>query len=448
MLVVAGVRGRSILPIALTTLVGIALGLAVGFSDTGALPILLVGVSAPLLFVVGMDRPEIVLALFLVAGEYTLHGVLDLDMGFYLGGLVLLLLVAHVLRDGLPRIPVQVALAVAVALIVLLGVSYSQAPLYGAAKGIRVATLGVLAMVASLALLRVSVRRERFLLWLWLIGTGVSLYAVVGSAASGVAGRLMSFGGGPITLGRLSGIAIAAGVFLVVSSSRWRLPALATLPVLLMALLGSGSRGPAVAAVLAGGVVLLGLMARRRVRKAGLVALAGAVAGVTVAVWHFLPETIVARFALLTSYDPGVSAMARPQMVMAAVRLGVLNPIAGVGTGSFAVASGMAPLMYPHNILAELFAENGAVTAAIMSIVLFMGVLAALRWALQGGAPMAWAVVFGVVFCLVNSMLSGDLNDNQILFALLSIASMSAKPNFGPTVANHSDSRDSAGGSR
>jgi hypothetical protein len=422
---------------ALVIAVGIGIGAFLVFGEMSAVPDLVVLLGAVGLLFAGLRYPEIVLALFVIAGEYTVRGLVDIDTGILLGAIVFILVLLGILRDGVPALPVHVALLVAVALVVLFGVTYSQDPVYGVAKGLRFATLGALAMAAPVVLLRGEKAVDRLLLSVLAIGVGLSAYALAVPVTARVVGRLVAFGGSPITLGRVSGVAIAAGIGLAIQSKRWRWLLLAGVPPLFVTLLGTGSRGPLVAAITAAGVVITGVLFARGVRKTRLaIVIAGVAIAVAVA-WQFLPENIVGRYALLLRSDPGASIIVRPQMLTAAWVAGCTDLYGGTGTGSFGVVSGMQPYKYPHNMVAEVFAENGAVTVTMLLAALVIGMTATLRWALRTGTPAGWSIVFGVAFTLTNSMVSGDLNDNQLLFTLLAVAGVvAARPEGAGVVGN------------
>jgi hypothetical protein len=77
---------------------------------------------------------------------------------------------------------------------------------------------------------------------------------------------------------------------------------------------------------------------------------------------------------------------------------------------------GSVARQYPHNLLLETSLESGwlcgTATAAVLA--------AALASAARGGGD---AVLFaGLVFCAVNALVSGDVNDNRALMAFLGAA--------------------------
>jgi O-antigen ligase len=141
-----------------------------------------------------------------------------------------------------------------------------------------------------------------------------------------------------------------------------------------------------------------------------------------------LPELVVKRYALLFSANPGASVLVRAEMFAESMEIAVHHPIGGVGTGSFGAVARVEPILYPHNIIGELACENGIASGLMMLSAMVLGGVSAFKRAWRTGTPTAWAVLYVVVFCILNSMVSGDLNDNQVMFGFLSIAGATFRP--------------------
>jgi O-antigen ligase len=96
----------------------------------------------------------------------------------------------------------------------------------------------------------------------------------------------------------------------------------------------------------------------------------------------------------------------------------------GIGWGGF--GTHVNPLnglgrQYPHNLLAEITLESGWLCGAASVLILALAVIAAWsRTLLQGGR----LVFAGVLFYLINSLVSGDVNDNRPLFMFVTAAVM------------------------
>lgn len=416
---------------ALLALVAVAIGAAVGFSSAGLAAWAVFVAAVPLLLMVGRRYPEFILVGFLMAGEFTLGERYPLDVGVALGGVVALLVAVSALSEGSGRLPPRgVRLTILAAILVLVGVAYSTYPEYGIDKGVRFGTLGVLAMLAPTYLVSgpASVRR---VMWA-LVGVGLLLggYALAAMVLGIGSGRAETFGGSPITLARATGLALGAAVALIIGRARYSAMLIPVVAMLGFVFLASGSRGPAAALVAGAAAVALVATVRRgsSVLRTALVTLTG-VGGVAAA-WSLLPERAVSRFALLLQSDPGESALARPWLIARAIEIGAASPLIGAGTGSYVSEivgySFATPRRYPHNLFAEVFAENGVVVLALMVVGVGAGLLGLLRSALRSSEVGTTFLLFAGVFTFVNAMVSGDLNDNQMLFAVLCMGSLAA----------------------
>ncbi len=92
----------------------------------------------------------------------------------------------------------------------------------------------------------------------------------------------------------------------------------------------------------------------------------------------------------------------------------------GVGIGSWPDYYGLEKLYntewHPHNIFLEIAAETG-----LAGLILFTCLLVALikkaQKQLHSNEPLLTILLCGAVFCFLNALKSGDLNDNIVLFA-------------------------------
>jgi O-antigen ligase len=186
----------------------------------------------------------------------------------------------------------------------------------------------------------------------------------------------------------------------------------------------SGSRGPAVAGVLA--LIIAGLVqfraARGRAMLAGGVLAAGAVAVALVVILLVqvmplkgaLPGPI-ARFGALISLDAAGLAgeeSVTERLYMQRIAAGAFEeaPLIGRGPGHLWISSSFR---YPHNMPLEIAAEVGLVGLALF------GVLAAL--ALRASRHEVWLAAT-LTLAIFGSLLSGDIGGNAMVFWLALIA--------------------------
>jgi len=245
----------------------------------------------------------------------------------------------------------------------------------------------------------------------------ITLGGLLGGGQPGAGGqaaqRLQAFGAGTISLGRATGLLFTCAALALAAGG--------PLPVLtsgVMALAGitalfSGSRGPILAA-LAVLALLLGAgrigRARGRLLLAAALFLAALGGSLSLA-----PPGSLNRVAAFFRGEYGESETYRVNALRECWRL-VGDAPWGLGWGGFATfidpERGVGR-QYPHNLLAEVTLESGWVCGAVTLAVLGTAVAAGWSGAVRPGGRLVFA---GLLFYLINSMVSGDLNDNRPLF--------------------------------
>ena len=159
---------------------------------------------------------------------------------------------------------------------------------------------------------------------------------------------------------------LVAVAFVVLARSRGTtILGYVALPVLAIALLASGSRGPVVS-LLTGLFVLTVLTISDRQRRTRLLrVVAGAVIGVVVAASVVPATRSAARPPSSSASTSDLSSNGRSQLWSQAVHLFFSHPFAGVGTGGFATYQPV--YQYPHDIMLEAAAETGIVGGSARS---------------------------------------------------------------------------------
>lgn len=223
----------------------------------------------------------------------------------------------------------------------------------------------------------------------------------------------------PIYLGRSSADGVILAIYAVLAASRlWtRMAAMAVLPLLLVALVASGSRGP-VLAFAVGLIVFMGLIsasreARRRLQLVGVTLLAA-----VVVVPLALPSSSIGRaISTLLGSGAGLSSNGRSELWAKAFTGFAQHPLFGLGTGGFASLN--PPLPYPHNLLLEMSVELGVIGLLLVSsiIVGFARRLFGAWRAMIGRDKVEAATLIALfVMALVNAMFSGAVQDNSELW--------------------------------
>ncbi len=264
-----------------------------------------------------------------------------------------------------PRVLVGASLVLTLLLLCLLIVREPASPEtnYGSLKTAFFAISNVVFVIGGIFVGWSAERLRLLLLALLAIsvaGAVVLVLHVAGGGSQAILPVPLTFSDGDhsISMGRQMavGVLVALALSLGRGDPSARLVALASLPLLITALVASGARGPVVA-MIAGLMALLviGLqdpVARRRMLTIATgVVIAGAMVQVAVP-----SASVVRSFSFATSDVEGTSS-GRTEMWAQSVREIRENPLLGIGTGGFADIN--PPMIYPHNIFLEAWVELG-----------------------------------------------------------------------------------------
>jgi len=373
-------------------------------------------------------RPRfLALAAFLFAGDVKASPALAWlpgDLTLITGGLLALVILVRVLRGWKTPSLRPLALAGLWFLTFLPGVIQAVDSDYGFQKIVTLFTFTLLAALAPIFLVDEEEDVLRLMNALAVFCLVIAAQGLLGVLAGGHRTlRLEAFGAGTISLGRASGLLFIYGVILLMRRSP-----LAVLTFGLIALAGttaffSGSRGPLVAAL-----AVLGLLFTLGRQKLGLLKVklllaAGLLAVVLGSSLSLAPEGSLRRVEYFAQgqYGPSeryrVTALETSWSYLKAAPLGLgwggfgthVNPLNGLGR------------QYAHNLVAEVTLESGWLAGAYTLVILAMAGLAA--WS-RTAHPWGRVAFAGLVFYLINSLVSGDVNDNRPLFTFVTVALM------------------------
>jgi O-antigen ligase len=207
--------------------------------------------------------------------------------------------------------------------------------------------------------------------------------------------------------------------------------ALCLLPLSLVALLASGSRGPVLGGT-AGLLAVLVLLSRSRQTIVRILVVGVFLAfSFTVAI-KLVPSAASQRsISTITGTRSGLASNGRDQLWSAGWNTFTAHPLLGVGTGSFATVArrDVCPGpgcrdKYPHNVLLETAAELGVGGLLAMIVVLVSaGGLILRAWRRGGREGDQAAIVFGLfVSATVTAMLTGDLTGDETIWLAGGIA--------------------------
>ena len=376
---------------------------------------------APIALLLALYVPEGLFVLFLTAGVYKadprLESLVPVDVTVLLGVWLALSMLLRGIRKDI-RVPGPVWLLAPLVVTMAVGVLRAPVP-YGAEKAAQFCTLTMLALVASIVLLEDRKRLRRFFVSISVVAILLSIYAASAPETTSE-GRLTLQGSSPISLGRVASLALAFGWLHFHFHRRAfdRLVAVGILAISCYCVLAAGSRGPLLSFLLGLGVVSVICHRAHGMSPMSIrVVLLIVVCATLIVLLGFIPSLPLYRFQLLFSEQKGASILLRGFLFMTAWQLMLTHPF-GLGVGGFA-RHAILDLRYPHNLFLEVGSELGWIP--------LLGLLVLIVWSLKCVAEVlrreySWTAQFMaivVLTALLNSMVTGDLNGNRMLFAFL-----------------------------
>jgi O-antigen ligase len=213
------------------------------------------------------------------------------------------------------------------------------------------------------------------------------------------------------------GFPLAALLFDSERSRLWRWVAGGYLPVGLVAVLLTASRGGFVAAVaaLVGSGALLAYGHPRRVKIGAL-----ALPPVFAALWFIVPRGSVERLATISEQLQGGDLNQRWNIWQAGWQAFVRAPIFGSGAGTFVSAAGTAPIDTAHNTALSIVVGGG-----LCALFLAVTIVAAAGWSIaRMRGPLRWAMATALTVWLVTSLVATveDSRTSWLLLALIAVA--------------------------
>ncbi|MGB9406643.1 MAG: O-antigen ligase family protein, partial [Terracidiphilus sp.] len=231
--------------------------------------------------------------------------------------------------------------------------------------------------------------------------------------------RFAAAGQDPNDVARFLNLGFPLAALLVNSERRWpwRLLAAGYLPLGLVAVLLTASRGGFVAAVVAlgGSGVLLAYGHPRRV-------LAGALALPPLAalLWWIVPRGSFERLATIPEQLQGGDLNQRLNIWTAGWHAFVKAPVLGTGAGTFVSAAGTASIDTAHNTALSI-----AVSGGLIALFLATAIVAAAIWALmQTRGLLMWAMAVALAVWVVTSLVATveESRSTWLLLALIALA--------------------------
>jgi O-antigen ligase len=265
------------------------------------------------------------------------------------------------------------------------------------------------------ALLRVAVAGS----WVLALLTLANFASASAMAAEQV--RFAATGQDPNDVARYLNLSFPLAALLVNSERRWpwRWIAAGYLPLGLVAVLLTASRGGFLAAVVgfAGSIVLLVHGHPRRV-------LIGAMAlpPLTALLWFIIPHGSLERLATITEQLHGGDLNQRWNIWNASWQAFARAPLFGTGAGTFVIAAGTASIDTAHNTALSI-----AVTGGLCALFLATAIVAAAVWSItRMRGPLQWALALALAVWFITSLVA-TVEENRTTWLLLAMIALAGR---------------------
>lgn len=139
--------------------------------------------------------------------------------------------------------------------------------------------------------------------------------------------------------------------------------------------------------------------------------------------WKGYFNTTIYRFSVLIE-NGGASALTRLEHYNSAISMWLNKPILGYGFASYGDLYFNGKHAYPHNLFLEILAELGLVgfiLLILLFILLFIEIVKLIKVKSIRNNYIFIGIISGLIVVFFNSMTSGDINGNRILFAFMSL---------------------------
>jgi O-antigen ligase len=233
--------------------------------------------------------------------------------------------------------------------------------------------------------------------------------------------RFVAEGQDPNDVARFLDLAFPLAALLLTSERRngWRALSLGYLPLGLIAVVLSASRGGFLGAIIAlAGCGLL--LARNHPKVVGGAFLA--LPAIALVLWSFVPHETFERLATIPSQLRGGDLNQRLNIWHAGWRAFVRAPWMGTGAGSFVAAGRTDPIDTAHNTVLSIAVGGGLVALFLMTAIAAL----AARAALGTRGPLRIALITALLLWAVIAMVD-TLEENRTTWLLLGLVALSGR---------------------
>jgi len=255
--------------------------------------------------------------------------------------------------------------------------------------------------------------------WVLALLTLANLGSVEATAAEQI--RFVAQGQDPNDVARYLDLGLPLAALLLQCERRWpqRLLAMSYLPVGLLAVLLTASRG----GFLAGLIALAGcawLLCRGQPRFA--LAAAATLPVLAATAWFSVPYATIERLATIPEQLQGGDLNQRWAIWSAGWRAFERAPVLGSGAGSFVSAAGMNPLDTAHNTELSILVGGGLIALTLAAVIVAL----AARSALTTRGPLRLALATVLLVLLVAAQVD-TVEENRVTWLLLGIVALAGR---------------------
>lgn len=388
---------------------------------------------------------EFLFILFLFAGVYKADprfkwAPVDLTALFFVLSVIVAIIIF--IRRGF-RFERYSLLLVGVCLVfvmyVFASLAWTPGVVYARQKALYIATLTFWPLVATALIVANDSRRvKRFLLGLFIFSLWIAVESLIFFLKTKKFGFVTALGGEEgqgayLILGRVLGLGtVIVFSYLLFFAKSWltRILALLIFFFFFFDMLILGGKGPFFATVTALLIPLvmgwkINYKPSIRIKKYVLliILLFLFIGGIIVYMFVAGKATVtLARIRVMVEPSMGESAGERLDYYIKSFQLWEEQPLVGHGIGSWPILLGIGDLRnYPHNIILEIIVELGLIGVLIFLSIVFLSVRALGKTKMLRENPFLILLLMLFINTIVNSMVSGDISDNRIVFAMLGI---------------------------
>lgn len=390
---------------------------------------------------------EVFFALFILAGNFKssltfIPDFIDLTI-FFLGLSILIALKKVIIKPSIVKSAIESIGLYCIFIVLILGsLLYTSSSVYAVDKSLRLLLITGWAYIGVFFLIKSEASLKRFLNAILFIGLIMSALAVYQFAF--IQEETLSFisvlGSNYLALGSTVGISIIVIFFLYFVKEKNRIKAIFSILIIIqmiVALLISGGRMPVLSLIIVLIIYFLfSFISRSKsiyiikgVKKLVLLVLLIAPLIIILGKIGMFDVVLIRLSELFKSIDSDTSALGRLNRYMVALDMWGKKPLIGNGIGSFSLFyNGVDMRDYPHNIFLEILSELGIVGFVAFFLLIINSLYNG--WILfknkfKAIDSLQMTLILAFLYLFINANVSGDINDNRLMFTFISLLSIS-----------------------